>query len=52
MIARFTPATLEVWVQQRKTGKIRYYRLQAAPNGSFDLDGYIDREGFKPSSRR
>jgi ELWxxDGT repeat protein len=47
MIARFTPATLEVWVQQRKTGKIRYYKLNAPPAGSSKLDGYFDRLGFK-----
>ena len=47
MMARFTPATLEVWVQQRKTGKIRYYKLNAPPAGSSELDGYFDRLGFK-----
>lgn len=47
MLARFAPATLEVWVQQRKTGKIRYYRLNAPPAGSSQLDGYFDRQGFK-----
>ncbi|HWM92065.1 MAG TPA: hypothetical protein VN493_14975 [Thermoanaerobaculia bacterium] len=47
MLARFAPATLEVWVQQRKTGKIRYYRLNAPPAGSSQLDGYVDRQGFK-----
>ncbi|HWN42785.1 MAG TPA: hypothetical protein VNW71_11220 [Thermoanaerobaculia bacterium] len=47
MLARFAPATLEVWVQQRKTGKIRYYRLNAPPAGSSQLDGHVDRQGFK-----
>ncbi len=46
-MARFEPATLEVWVQQRKTGKVRYYRLEAPPAGSSELDGFIDRLGFK-----
>jgi ELWxxDGT repeat protein len=46
-IARFAPATMEVWVQQRKTGKVRYYRLEAPPAGSSELDGFIDRLGFK-----
>lgn len=47
MLARFTPATLEVWIQQQKTGNIRYYRLNAPPAGSSKLDGYFDRLGFK-----
>ncbi|HEX5720940.1 MAG TPA: hypothetical protein VF179_32600 [Thermoanaerobaculia bacterium] len=47
MLARFAPATLEVWVQQRKTGKVRYYRLNAPPAGSSQLDGSFDRQGFK-----
>jgi ELWxxDGT repeat protein len=46
-LARFAPATLEVWVQQRKTGKVSYYRLDAPPAGSSDLDGYVDRQAFK-----
>ncbi|MEA2559341.1 MAG: hypothetical protein QOH06_845 [Acidobacteriota bacterium] len=46
-MARFAPATIEVWVQQRKTGKVRYYRLNAPPAGSSQLDGYVDRLGFK-----
>jgi ELWxxDGT repeat protein len=44
-LGRFTPAALEVWVQQKKTGKIRYYRLNAPPAGQ--LDGSFDRQGFK-----
>jgi ELWxxDGT repeat protein len=48
LLARFTPARVEVWIQQNKTGTVRYYRLEA---GS-DLDGLVDRLGFKPSSRR
>lgn len=46
-MARFTPATLEVWVQQKKTGKIRYYRLNAPPADSSQLEGYVDRQGFQ-----
>lgn len=46
-MARFTAATLEVWVQQRKTGKVRYYRLNPPPAGSSQLDGFFDRLGFK-----
>jgi ELWxxDGT repeat protein len=47
MLARFTPATLEVWIEQRKTGKVRYYRLNPPPAGSSQLDGLFDRLGFK-----
>ncbi len=47
MLARFTPASLEVWVQQKKTGKVRYYQLTAPPADSPQLDGYFDRLGFK-----
>lgn len=47
MMARFVPATLEVWIQQGKRGKVRYYRLNAPPAGSSQLDGYVDRLGFK-----
>lgn len=46
-LARFTPATLEVWVQQKATRKVRYYRLNATPAGSSQLDGSFDRQGFK-----
>lgn len=47
MMARFTPATLEVWIQQGKRGKVRYYRLNASPASSSQIDGYVDRQGFK-----
>lgn len=47
MTARFAPATLEVWIQQGKKGKVRYYRLNAPPAGSSQLDGTLDRLGFK-----
>ena len=47
MLARFAPATMELWVQEKKTKKVRYYRLNAPPAGSSQLDGYLDRLGFK-----
>jgi ELWxxDGT repeat protein len=47
MLARFTPAALEVWIEQRKTGKVRYYRLNSPASGSAALDGLVDRQGFK-----
>ena len=47
MLARFAPSTLEVWIQQKKTKKIRYYKLNAPPAGGSQLDGFFDRLGFK-----
>ena len=47
LLARVAPATMEVWIEQRKTGKVRYYRLAAPPAGSSALDGLVDRLGFK-----
>jgi ELWxxDGT repeat protein len=46
-LARFTPAALEVWVQQRSTGTVQYYRLNPQPANSSQLDGYFDRQGFR-----
>ena len=45
-LARFTPAALELWVQQRTAGTVRYYRMSPQPAGSDRLDGYFDRLGF------
>jgi len=47
MLARFAPATMEVWIEQKKTGKIRYYRLAAPPAASSELHGLVDRQGFQ-----
>ena len=46
MVARFTASPVEVWIQQKKTGTVRYYRLEAAAGSG--LDGVFDRKGFKP----
>jgi ELWxxDGT repeat protein len=46
-LARFTPSPLEVWIQQKTTGTIRYYPLNAQPAGSSQLDGLFDRLGFR-----
>lgn len=47
MAARLTPVRVEVWIEQTKTGSIRYYRLDGVPPGSLELDGYVDWEGFR-----
>jgi hypothetical protein len=47
-IVKFTTSQVEVWVQQIKTGIVRYYLLPGAtPTGS-DLPGLFDRFGFRP----
>jgi len=46
-LARFTPSPLEVWIQQKTTGTVRYYPLNAQPAGSSRLDGLFDRLGFR-----
>ena len=51
-VARFVPGRVEVWIEQTKTGTVRYYRLDAVPPGSLALNGYVDWEGFRKSSRR
>ena len=44
--ARLIPARVEVWVEQTKTGAVRYYRMEGAPPGVLALDGYVDWAGF------
>ena len=48
VLVRFTPSPLEVWIEQRSTGEINYYRLPGSTPGSSDLDGLFDRQGFEP----
>jgi hypothetical protein len=47
-LARFTTSPVEVWIQQVKTGAVRYYRLNGVPQGSSELNGLFDRQGFRP----
>jgi ELWxxDGT repeat protein len=47
-LVRFTTSTAEVWIEQIKTGTVRYYRLEAPPRDSERLDGFFDRTGFLP----
>lgn len=47
-LVRFTTSTVEVWIEQKKTGIVRYYRLEAPPRDSSDLSGLFDKQGFRP----
>lgn len=47
-LARFTTSPVEVWIQQVKTGVVRYYRLNGVPQSSSELNGLFDRQGFRP----
>jgi len=47
-IVRFTTDPVEVWVQQKTTGAIRYYLLPAGSPGTDTLTGRFDRFGFRP----
>ncbi len=47
-LVRFTTSTAEVWIEQLKTGTVRYYRMEAPGRDSEQLDGFFDRTGFLP----
>lgn len=47
-IVKFTTSQVEVWVQQIRTGIVRYYLLPGAGPSSSDLPGLFDRFGFRP----
>jgi ELWxxDGT repeat protein len=47
-LVKFSTSTVEVWIEQRATGIVRYYRLEGASPGSSDLPGLFDRTGFEP----
>jgi hypothetical protein len=49
-LVRFSTSRIEVWIEQRSTETVRYYRLDAATPGSDELPGRFDRQGFVPSS--
>ena len=48
-LVKFSTSTVEVWIEQRPTGLLRYYRMEGASPGSSDLPGLFDRDGFPPS---
>jgi hypothetical protein len=47
-IVRFTVSQVEVWIEQLGTGQINYYKLDAVPADSDELNGLVDRTGFLP----
>jgi ELWxxDGT repeat protein len=47
-LVRFTTSTVEVWIEQVKTGALRYYLLEGVTPESSELNGLVDREGFRP----
>jgi hypothetical protein len=48
ILVKLSTSQVEVWVEQKKTGRVRYYLLPATGPGSEDLPGVIDRDGFRP----
>jgi ELWxxDGT repeat protein len=47
-LVRFTTSTVEVWIEQLKTGITQYYRLEGVTPDSSELNGLVDRQGFRP----
>ena len=54
LLAKTTPSAVEVWLRRTGPGpepEVRYYHLAATPRRSDELDGRIDRTGFRPDPR-
>jgi len=47
-LVKFTTSQVEVWIEQRGSGVLRYYSLPGAGPGFDELPGLFDREGFVP----
>lgn len=47
-LVKLSTSTIEVWIEQKVTGILRYYRLQGASPESDELPGLFDRTGFLP----
>ncbi len=47
-LVKLSTSTIEVWIEQTATGKVRYYRLEGARPGHDELPGLFDRHGFEP----
>ena len=47
-LVKFSTSRIEIWIQQRSTGEIRYYDLRGAEPGFDRLPGLFDRLGFLP----
>ncbi|HEV8629215.1 MAG TPA: hypothetical protein VGV61_02790, partial [Thermoanaerobaculia bacterium] len=46
-LARLTTAGVELWIQHTRTGVLRHYVLPPVAPGSEELDGLLDRQGFR-----
>jgi hypothetical protein len=47
-IVKLTTSQVEVWIEQKSTGQLRYYLLPGADATSSELPGLFDRNGFHP----
>lgn len=47
-LVRFTVSQVEVWVQRRSGGEIRYYKLPAITGDSSELTGLVGKQAFTP----
>lgn len=47
-LTRFTPSMVEVWLRQKSTRAVRFYRLSAVEPSSGVLSGLEDRMAFTP----
>lgn len=45
-LVRFTPARVEVWVEQTASGTVNYYELPALPPTDTELAGLVDKRAF------
>ena len=45
-LVKFSTSQIELWIRRTGTAPVRYYRLQAPPEGSNALTGLVDRQGF------
>lgn len=46
-LVRFTPARVEVWLEQISTGAVNYYDLPPLPSSDEDLTGLVDKQAFR-----
>ena len=47
-LVKFSTSTVEIWIEQIRTGDVKYYLLEGARPGFDELPGLFDREGFEP----
>lgn len=49
-LVKFSTSQIELWIRRTGTAPVRYYRLQAPPEGSNALTGLVDRLGFSATA--